>query len=79
LVAWRDEAMDFAFEFDLLVVGVGVIPFGEPGLASGGEILASSGVYRNSRGDGLAILDEYERDDHLGNVSRGLVNCFDLC
>ena len=34
LIAGRDEAVDFAFEFDLFVVVVGRVPFGEAGLAS---------------------------------------------
>lgn len=35
LVAGGDEAVDFTLEFDLLVVIVGRVPFGESGLASG--------------------------------------------
>jgi len=34
LVARRDEAVDFAFEFDLFVVAVGDVPFGEARFAS---------------------------------------------
>jgi hypothetical protein len=45
LIARGDEAVDFTLEFDLLVVGVGVIPFGESSLASGG-VLVRSGAYR---------------------------------
>lgn len=34
LVSGRDEAVDFAFELDLLIVAVGVVPFCQTGLAS---------------------------------------------
>ena len=33
MVAWGDEAVDFALELDLLVVAEGGVPFGEAGFA----------------------------------------------
>ena len=35
LIAWGNKAVDFSLELDLLIVGVGRVPFGKASLPSG--------------------------------------------
>jgi hypothetical protein len=51
LIAWSDETVNFALEFDFLVVGVGIIPFGEPSLASGVGVLVRRVECRGRAGE----------------------------
>ena len=41
LVARCNKAVDFAFEFDLLVVGVGIVPLRKPGFAPANSLVSA--------------------------------------
>lgn len=65
LIARCDETVDFAFEFDLLVVGVGRVPFGKARLAS--EVSLAD-ISTGPRSHILPILNKDERQYHIDDV-----------
>lgn len=74
------ESTYFALELDLLVVAVGDVPLGQPGLAPilrGLDVLMFflGGMASRVQCDSLAILYEYERE-HVGQMTGGRLFSF---
>lgn len=64
LVSRRDQPVDFAFQLDLLIVAVWVVPFRKPGLASNRRsVLDSTG--EEAALLVLAILNEDKGQHHV--------------